>query len=274
MTSSVPAAVNQASGKPPQQLPTPTNTGAVIPVAGKGSPQWTGGASGLSGLAGQLREAAKRFCNGETPRLGKDKPAFDPAGLKETVANTPSAVEYMANKLKATIPLKPSPTALEWNGDGSTYDGESDVSVIARMLYGEDPSSIEAHLWMLFHRRLQNTLIGYGKYSYYESNTYRGLVLGEGQFDSMSSQGGNMKSLDPASYIDSPEGKKQWYKSVDMAYDLMNKGTGSIEYPKDFKREFTFTHSLEDERIDIRYWYPNGKEYGGTWFNDDVRRDP
>jgi hypothetical protein len=197
------------------------------------------------------------------PNGCKDKSVFVPGALVEALSAALNKTASIIHKTVITIPLKDNPAAVVWNGDGSSYDEESDVSVIARMLYGEDPNSKEAHLWML-----DNRLTSGDNYMPYKENTYRGLALGEDQFDCMRGS----KSLNPAGRFGSPGEKAHWDACVDMAYDFVYGGVSVIPYPDKFQSCFTWTHSYFETRFKVYEEYPNGERYGDTWFNDNVRK--
>ena len=146
--------------------------------------------------------------------------------------------------------LKSNPAAVVWNGNAaSSYAKESDASVIARMLYGEDHSTTAEHLWILENRRLAGN---------YGGATYRELVLANGQFDAM----GDPRSLNPASHFGDPDEKLAWDNCVDMAYLLLEKGIGSIPKPPG-NFNYTYTNATSES---FKRQYPDGVEYGGTWF--------
>ena len=153
--------------------------------------------------------------------------------------------------------LKSIPKALTWLGNAvSTYANESDLSVIARMLYGEDPKSMDGHLWVLENRRIAGNFIG--------GNTYRGLALGENQFTCMS----GTKSRDPSSRFDRPGERTDWENCVDKAFTFVNNGISSIPKPKGKKgADFTYpwTHKYGGEYTENGR-YQNGVKIGGTWF--------
>ena len=147
--------------------------------------------------------------------------------------------------------LRNFPKSLKYTGTNtSTYSGESDASVIARMLYGEDHNSIEAHLWILENRRIAGNYIG--------GTEYRALILGINQFEAMHLQ----RALDPASQFTKAGEKAAWEKCVDMAYKFIDRGIAAIPKPFD-NFNYTYTHSYSDEFAKI---YPNGFLIGGTWF--------
>ena len=87
---------------------------------------------------------------------------------------------------------------------------------------GDRPLPLPSHLWVLENRLQANEEAGFGYYWYYGDNTYRGLILGEGQFSGMS----GVRALDPASYFENPDEKKAWEDCVDEAYKFYDQGIG------------------------------------------------
>ena len=155
--------------------------------------------------------------------------------------------------------LKKNPKPLEESTDLETlYAGESDLSVIARLLYSEDPKSTEAHLWVLENRRISNE----GGTYFTGGATYRGLALGKSQFSGMYHE----KAYDPAAYMaesNLPEAEQaDWEKCVDAAFKLLDEGIGAIPKPSS---DFTYgwTQSYTDE---FAKEHKPGKKVGGTWF--------
>ena len=148
--------------------------------------------------------------------------------------------------------LKKSPNSLSLKDDlTSTYLFESHESIIARMLYGEDPNAIEGHLWLLENRLQEGN---------YGGDTYVELVLADNQFDCMRYN----RSLDPASNLGNPFEKMAWDRCVDMAYQFFDEGIESIQF--EYKNvKFTYSYSLNGG-VDIISMYPNGFRQGGTWF--------
>jgi hypothetical protein len=167
-----------------------------------------------------------------------------------TPSNVLSRTTIPSQIQSSTQQLKSNPTALTWKGDAvSTYVGESDVSVIARMLFGEDANSITGHLWVLENRRVAGN---------YGGNTYRSLVLAPIQFSCM----WGPRSLDPASEFGGAGERTAWEDCVDMSDQLMSSGIESIEKPiEPFSFTWTYTYSA-----DIAKRYPDGWLGGGTWF--------
>ena len=148
--------------------------------------------------------------------------------------------------------LREKPAAVKWDGNAvSSYARESDVSVIARMLYGEDPRSADEHIWVL-----QNRLDSGERYG---GKTYRELVLAENQFTAMKEK----KSRDPASKIGLPSERDHWEHCFDRAYAFVYGGIEEIPYPVSFDRPYTYTRP---DNKDNRIKYPKGAPAGGTWF--------
>jgi len=150
--------------------------------------------------------------------------------------------------------LKSNPAPVKRTPDNSGYAKESDASVIARMLYGEDPNSMAAHLWIVENRRTEG--------GYRGGPTFRGLILGPGQFSCMDSDK-NFRALDPGFYVSDPAEKRNWDSAVDMAYQYTENGFKNIPYPKEFKEAYTWTQAYSD---DFKASHPNGNHIGGTWF--------
>lgn len=157
---------------------------------------------------------------------------------------------------KIVTQLKKNPSSLKLitNKNGkfdtvATYAKESDVSVIARMLYGEDYNSMEGHLWVLENRRVAG---GYG------GNDFRTLVLAQNQFSCMTGQ----RSLDPASKFGGAGEAIAWDACVDMACQYIVGGMNAIPMPCDsFSYTWTYSYSKSIENR-----FPDGVRIGGTWF--------
>ena len=146
--------------------------------------------------------------------------------------------------------LKTNPTRLKYVDDNfTTYAQESDMSVIARMLYGEDHNSAKEHMWVLENRRIAGN---------YGGSDFRTLILAENQFSCMPAN----RSLDPASHFNEPGEMEAWYMCVKVAYLYTLYGLDSITLPyADF--DYTYTHAYYDA---IKEVYPNGERHGNTWF--------
>ena len=152
--------------------------------------------------------------------------------------------------LAARNALYSSPKSLEYTGNNtSTYSNETDASIIARMLYGEDHNSIEAHLWILENRKNAGGYLG---------TDFRSLILAENQFDAMKRQ----RALDPAAQFSKPGEIAAWKKCVDMAYQYIDGGISAIPIPFD-NFNYTYTHAYSTE---IAKNFPSGTHIGGTWF--------
>ena len=168
---------------------------------------------------------------------------------EELGIGTPSTDAPLAQTIHE---LKTNPRKLTWSRSNEyTYRNESDVSVIARMLFGEDFNAIEGHLWVLENRR-----------QYYAGGrTYRQLVLAPGQFTAMDKG----KALNPASQFGSSTGRPKWEDCVDGAANLVYIGISAIQRPNQDEPDFTYknTHSYTKTFADSHqpgYWQ------GGTWF--------
>ena len=149
-----------------------------------------------------------------------------------------------------SIVLMYSPTPLVYDGNNfTTYAGESDMSVIARMLYGEDHNSTEAHMWILENRRIAG--------GYYGSD-FRTLILANSQFSCMPDH----RSLDPASHFSGLGEREAWHKCVETAYLYMLYGMDVFEVPC-INFDYTYTHAYSDE---FAAAHPDGKRFGDTWF--------
>lgn len=174
---------------------------------------------------------------------------------KPPVVNLPAYLSSTPNHSQGLEQLKSSPKALRWTGNAvTTYAGESDVSVIARMVFIEDHKSIAAHFWVLENRRQANLR---GE-NYYSGTTYRSLTLGVNQF-AMS----NIKALDPESYF-SNGGQENWKKCVDEAYKLVNNGISSFPKPDGITTQ-TRTHSAIRGKFNPDN-HSKSKRVGDTWF--------
>lgn len=164
-----------------------------------------------------------------------------------------SAIKKVQEAFKAAtqaIQLKKNPAPLTWTGSAtSSYAKESDMSVIARMLYGEDHNAKEAHLWMLENRRIAG---GYG------GSTIRELVLAKNQFSCMWEE----RTLNPASKFGGYGEQIAWDACVDMAFRFTVGGIDSIPKPS-ANFNYTWTYTYSDA---IKRQYPNGAQIGGTWF--------
>lgn len=149
-----------------------------------------------------------------------------------------------------SIVLISNPTALTHDGNNTTtYAGESDMSVIARMLYGEDHNSTEAHMWMLENRRIAGD---------YGGKDFRTLILAKNQFSCMP----GLRSLDPASHFDKAGEREAWCECVKTAYHYMLYGMDAFELPcAGF--DYTYTHSYS---AGYAADHPDGARFGGTWF--------
>ncbi len=179
----------------------------------------------------------------------------DPIEPENSTANTiaPSAPTDTVTESTADDgmnQLKTAPAALIYTGNNiDTYESEDDVSVIARMLYGEDYTSAAAHLWVLENRRLAGN---------YGGSDFRSLILAKNQFSCMNGH----RSLDPASHFEQYGELAAWEECVDLAYSYVNNGICSIPKPSEnFNYTWTYQYSESIARI-----YPNGVRIGGTWF--------
>ena len=146
--------------------------------------------------------------------------------------------------------LKKNPNSLVWNGNAnSTYSGESDASVIARMLYGEDFNAKEAHLWLLDNRLRDDR---------FHCNSYRNVVLSQNQFACM----WESRSLDPGAHLGNEDERIAWESCVDMAYKLLDCGIYYIKFEYS-DIPFIYSHSYS---LDFANNHPNGCPQGNTWF--------
>ena len=138
--------------------------------------------------------------------------------------------------------LKNNPAPVTWNGNAvESYAKESDASVIARLLYGEDINSIDGHLWVIENRRNGD-------------NTYRNVVLAKGQWHAMWSE----RALDPSSKLNGYGEQIAWDKCVDAAYDFLENGPNpSAEHSHIYTQ--AYFDGVENKR-------PNGIHSGNTWF--------
>ena len=173
------------------------------------------------------------------------KDAF--GGLCDIINSATEMVERFA--------LTVAPCPLEDQGDHfATYADESDESVIARMLYGEDQNSPEAHMWVL-QNRLDSEL-GYG------GSNFRELTLSPNQFYAM----GDHRALNPLALFKDPGEFVAWCDCVQVAYTYYEYGIDAIEKPHE-NFDYTFTYwNLADDIEDVKEAYPYGKVFGETYF--------
>ncbi len=167
--------------------------------------------------------------------------------------------------------LKKHPKALTWKDDEvTTFGGESDLSIIARLLYGEDPKSINAHLWILENRRLANKKgdVYYTTAKTVE-NVYCAIALGHNQFYCFGEPKYETdKSLDPGAKIANIKAEKaDWDDCVDAAYEFLEGGIGAIPKPegKDGS-DFNYVWTQAYRKGIVAEKYPDGILYGKTWF--------
>lgn len=208
------------------------------------------------------------YCNNNPVNMS-DPSGYDPFDYDEMEMRRARAYarreRQRINELRAEAArLKSDPSKLRWDGSAaSTYAGESDMSVIARMIYGEDKNinAYYAHLWLLENRRRSNETPGGRRFTKAGGvNTYRGLVLGANQFTCMD----NQWSLNPQSKFSIPRDGEQyrrdWESAVDAAYKLLANGIDSIPNHHPY-------HNSVDNRDGTRsgnWGYPAGD----TWFFD------
>ncbi len=148
----------------------------------------------------------------------------DPTGHRPIMGDEPNDEiwtkkkgEWVYKGSRKAERLKKNPKPLTEKEDfETTYAGESDLSVIARLLYSEDSTSTDAHLWVLENRRRTNEIAGYNYFL--SGTTYRELALANGQFTGM---GGN-RARNPAGKIaESPKIEQEaWNRCVDAAFKL------------------------------------------------------
>ena len=173
--------------------------------------------------------------------------------IKEKIEKTKrtSGIIRTVRKLYEKAMLKNKPTKLTYfENNEITYYNETDESVIARMLYGEDQNSAEAHLWLL-----QNRLDSGESYG---GSNFRELILEPNQFYAMSGE----RALNPEIKFKEAGEKEAWVHCVDLAYAYTSGGIDVI--PKPFAGfDYTYSFSYCDY---ICNEYPNGYNIGGTWF--------
>ena len=192
------------------------------------------------------------YCNNNPVMLEDsegNRPVVGASLRNETKEEKALSFAYMKEISKRNA-LRKTPRSLEHNGSNtSTYSDQSDASVIARMLYGEDHNSIEAHLWILENRKNAGN---------YGGKDFRSLILAKNQFSCMT----GLRSLDPASQFGKYGEIGAWEKCVDAAYKYIDGGINAIPKPtNDFN--YTYTHSYSDA---FAKKFPNGVHLGGTWF--------
>ena len=164
------------------------------------------------------------------------------------IKTSPEEEELKKNPAAVNIPVDENGNLIE--PLSVSYANESDVSVLARMLYGEDHRSATAQLWVVENRKNAGGYIG--------GNEYRSLILGSNQFQAMTGQ----RSANPASYFNDPGEREAWEYCVDVAYAYHYGGIKAIPIPfEGFDYTYTYTYCKY-----ITEKFPDGCHIGGTWF--------
>jgi len=110
--------------------------------------------------------------------------------LLELIKKLASAIQAMSDPKNGYYELVNNPSELTFTGNcETTYENETTISVIARMLYGEDHNTINEHMHILENRLNSD--------EYYMGNTYRELILADGQFSAME----DPRALNPKSFF-------------------------------------------------------------------------
>ena len=191
------------------------------------------------------------YC-GNNPVMYMDPTGYFFGDILDKLQTFAKKVVHFVEVTVEAVGLLINPTALDYDHDGNnftTYAGESDMSVIARMLYGEDHDSTEAHMWILENRRIAGN---------YGGSDFRTLILADAQFSCMSGS----RSLAPGVLLGDPGEREAWYKCVSTAYLYMLYGMSAFDLPcANF--DYTFTHSYSDT---FAARHPDGRRFGGTWF--------
>ena len=192
------------------------------------------------------------YCNNNPVMLEDStgtRPILSTSLQNENIDHKKASFAYM-RELSQRNALSKNPKSLTDTGSNvSTYSNESDASVIARMLYGEDHNSMEAHLWVLENRRIAGN---------YGGTNFRSLILAENQFSCMD----GLRSLAPMTQFDGYGESIAWEACVNMAFRYIDCGISAIPKPFD-DFNYTYTHSYS---ASIANAYPNGVRIGNTWF--------